>query len=116
MHRDENYKKLITSPRWARVRRAKVAMNPLCERCLAKGITTVAEEVHHKEPVQNGPNLYGMERLCYDMDNLESLCSDCHVEAHRELDSYSKHYKKKRAKAKTADFVSKFLKDGKGIG
>jgi len=52
---------------WRKVRRLKLRMNPLCERC-----GKIATVVHHKQEVADRPDL----RL--DIGNLESLCFGCH--------------------------------------
>jgi len=44
---------------------------PLCEICLAKGISEPAVEVHHRQSLRNGG-----ARL--DPDNLQALCVRCH--------------------------------------
>ena len=104
------YKKLITSPRWVKLRAEKVANNPLCERCLLDDITTPTEEVHHIRPVESAPDQHTMLLLCFDYNNLQSLCSKCHKAVHVELKSYTKEETQKRNKAKTDNFVAKFLK------
>ena len=58
---------------WGKVRKVKLERNPLCERCEAKGLTTEARLVHHKD--RNPHN--------NDMDNLESLCNACHELEHK---------------------------------
>ena len=104
------YKKLITSPRWVKLRAEKVANNPLCERCLLDDITTPTEEVHHIHPVESAPDRHTMLLLCFDYNNLQSLCSKCHKAVHIELKSYTKEETQKRNKEKTDNFVAKFLK------
>lgn len=104
------YKKLITSQKWAKLRTEKVAKNPLCERCLLDDITTPTQEVHHIRPVESAPDRNTMGILCFDYNNLQSLCSKCHKKAHVELQSYTKEETQKRNKAKTDNFVAKFLK------
>lgn len=104
------YKKLITSPRWVKLRAEKVANNPLCENCLLSDITTPTEEVHHIRPVESAPDQHTMLLLCFDYNNLQSLCSKCHKTVHIELKSYTKEETQKRNKAKTDNFVAKFLK------
>lgn len=46
--------------------------NWLCQECLRQGKVTTAREVHHKKELEEYPEL-GL-----DIDNLESLCHDCH--------------------------------------
>lgn len=71
---DKEYK----TARWIRLRRMKLNHNPLCERCQKKGIIKLAVLVHHIKPVKSGG-------VMYDMDNLMSLCHDCHILIHQEL-------------------------------
>jgi 5-methylcytosine-specific restriction protein A len=104
------YKKLIQSQRWVKLRALKVANNPLCERCLLDDITTPSEEVHHIRPVESAPDRHTMLLLCFDYNNLQSLCSKCHKAVHVELKSYTKEEAQKRNKEKTDNFVAKFLK------
>lgn len=104
------YKKLIQSQKWVKLRAEKVAKNPLCERCLMDDITTPTQEVHHVRPVETAPDKNTMELLCYDYNNLQSLCRSCHKTVHVELKSYTKEETQKRSKAKTDNFVAKFLK------
>lgn len=54
--------------------------HPLCERCLAKGLYTPAELVHHKKHITE-ENQYDQNILFSD-ENLESLCRKCHGEEH----------------------------------
>ena len=56
--------------RWRKVRRMKLARQPLCEECNRNGLVKQAQEVHHKMPIAQG----GSNRI----DNLESLCRSCH--------------------------------------
>lgn len=57
---------------WQKVRAAKLRQDPLCERCLAKGVIREAWGVHHKDrnPTNNAP------------ENLESICFECHEAEH----------------------------------
>ena len=61
--------------RWRKLRARKLADEPRCEPCLAKGLVTVATEVHHRTPISEGGGKYVW-------DNLESVCGDCQDEAH----------------------------------
>jgi 5-methylcytosine-specific restriction protein A len=57
---------------WARVRKHKLSIDPLCEDCLDEGTTTAASQVHHVLKVCDRPDL----RL--DLENLRALCASCH--------------------------------------
>jgi 5-methylcytosine-specific restriction protein A len=84
------YQKVYNTPRWKRLRAEKVANNPVCELCAAKGITRVVEEVHHLVPFEIDNDL----SLAYDYDNLISLCVECHKQLHMDLKGgrFSPHY------------------------
>lgn len=69
---------------WVNTReKYKQSVGNLCERCMAKGIITPAEIVHHKIPLTkdnvNDPN------ITLSWDNLEALCRKCHAEVHDEI-------------------------------
>ena len=106
------YRKLINSQRWVRLRRGKLSSDPLCERCLLADRTTPATEVHHLRPVETGRDRLEMESLCFDINNLQSLCHKCHKVAHSELRSYTKEEVQKRNKDRVHHFTDKFLKKG----
>lgn len=79
-----NYKKLIQSPRWSKVRCYYLSQHPRCEIC--GGLAT---EVHHIEPLDNFRNdLQMMEKMCFSESNLKSVCKDCHIKLHKELGKY----------------------------
>ena len=84
--------KIYNDSRWKHptkgVRILKLKQNPLCERCLRKideqhpnGIITAASQVHH---IISFWKFQGAERekYAYDIDNLESVCEQCHKELH----------------------------------
>lgn len=56
--------------RWRKVRRMKLARQPLCEACLEHGHTVAATDVHHIVAKRRG----GGDRDA----NLQSLCHSCH--------------------------------------
>ena len=103
------YRRLINSHRWVKLRAKKVSASPLCERCLEKGLTTPMDEVHHIVPIESAPDFETMKLLAYDIKNLQSLCRECHKEAHRELKSNSVKEIQRRNKKRTNNFVEKFL-------
>lgn len=57
---------------WRKVRRAKLAAEPLCEECRKQKRIRVATEVHHIRTIEEAPEL----RL--EWSNLMSLCKPCH--------------------------------------
>ena len=76
------YQAIYNTPRWKKLRKAKIKANPLCEECEKKGITTAVAEVHHRIPF----DINGIDyEIAYDYDNLVSLCVECHKEAHAKL-------------------------------
>lgn len=113
MNRTSNYKKLINSRKWNKLRAAKMQSNPLCEICSAAGIITPGIEVHHIKPIDTGANDTERTRLAYDMSNLQTLCHKCHIIAHVELQSKSAKQTQARNKAKRAGFVEMFLSEKK---
>lgn len=60
---------------WRVFRARYLKKHPLCVRCDAKGVTTVATDVHHKRKLVAHPELKFAE------ENLEALCHECHSEA-----------------------------------
>lgn len=66
-----------SSKRWARVRRAFLAKNPLCARCGAKGLIRAARIVHHNVERLSDP------KLAWAWSNFEALCSPCHTAHHK---------------------------------
>lgn len=68
------------STAWRKLRLAHIKTQPLCQRCLAKGIVKPADHVHHKEsPFRNGEVDW---TLLLDPANLESICAECHGVEH----------------------------------
>lgn len=55
---------------WRRLRRAKLARDPLCVQCERDGITTPAVEVDHIRPLNDGGD--------HSWGNLQSLCKTHH--------------------------------------
>ena len=66
---------------WRRLRRAALSRDHyVCQACLRNGTRPphTATEVHHKKPLEDFPE------LALDLDNLESLCWQCHEETKRQ--------------------------------
>ena len=78
---------------WRNLRKAQLMKQPLCELCLARGKTTLAIDVHHKDSFlnYNGQKRY---QMAYDPENLVSLCKQCHRFLHRNGTTYGLDLKK----------------------
>ena len=72
--------RLYRSERWRKLRKLKIAQNPVCERCARQGIYKSVEIVHHKEYVTD--QNYWKPEIFYNIDNLECLCRECHNKEH----------------------------------
>ena len=72
-----NFRQRGYTTAWDKVRAIKIKHNPLCERCEKKGIVTPAALVHHIVSLSKGGELSNI-------NNLMSLCVQCHDEIHRE--------------------------------
>ena len=82
MAKDKDYRQLINTARWRKLRARILTANPLCERCKEEGRITPATEVHHRTPVESALSRLGKEQLMFDPHNLLALCHDCHVKEH----------------------------------
>ena len=69
------------SKTWQRTREAYAkSRRHLCEVCLAKGVMTPAEIVHHK--IEITPENIGNPDITLNWDNLQCVCRECHAVAH----------------------------------
>ena len=73
---------IYNSARWRRLSAWKKSCDPLCEDCLAKGVTTPTEDVHHIVSFMSTDDPGLRLQLAYDFDNLLSLCDRCHQLRH----------------------------------
>ena len=67
-------RQFLHSTVWRKIRDAKLARDPLCERCMQGGRVEAAVLVHHKD----------RNELHNDPENHESLCNTCHEVEHKE--------------------------------
>lgn len=109
MAHDKDYIRLISSVRWRKLRRDKLAKMPICERCQQEGKITPATEVHHIRPVETALTLWQKQSLMFDEHNLLSLCHDCHRLIHKEMKQNSKEASKQREENRLEQFVQRFL-------
>lgn len=77
---DPNVAKKYKSKRWQKLRKQKLILDPFCERCLKKNIYSATYFIHHKEYVTD--KNYIDDSIFYNIDNLESLCKQCHNKEH----------------------------------
>ena len=77
---DPEIAKKYKSKKWQKFRKLKINISPFCERCLLDGIFTPARIVHHKEYITDLN--YMDDNIFYNLDNVESLCQDCHNKEH----------------------------------
>ena len=108
MSRDKRYQKLLNSKRWAEVKRIVwQRAGGLCERCKQEGFITAGVDCHHKVPVEsaNPDDPKAMERLAYDVNNIELLCVPCHIKRHQELRSHYAETVKERKELKRRRFL-----------
>lgn len=109
MSRDKDYRKMISSSQWLKLRRVILTEHPLCERCQADGLIAAATEVHHRRPVESGINREEMRRLMFNPDNLAALCHRCHVVVHIEMGRSGKVATRQRNNDKVAAIINKFF-------
>lgn len=98
MSHNKDYNRLIHSKSWDELRRRKLAdVGGICEECAKQGLTTVAQCVHHLQPVETAHTPEKMAELCFRYSNLQALCYECHSAIHAAERSHSKEAHKKRA-------------------
>ena len=100
MSRDPRYQRLLNSRRWFEVKKIVWQRSGgLCERCRREGIAagilpdgyiTPGVDCHHIKPVESAKTEQEMERLAYDVNNIELLCIPCHIKTHQEMHSHKK--------------------------
>lgn len=108
---DSDYRRLINTGEWRRLRHETLLRRPLCVRCETEGRVTAATEVHHTTPVHTGMNAAEKQRLMFSAANLEPLCHDCHVKAHIALGRSGSKYAKRKNESDAESFNRKFFGD-----
>lgn len=109
MAKDEEYRRLIQSATWRRLRHAVLSARPLCADCLDKGLAVPASEVHHTVPVESGCGPAEKRRLAYDPHNLRPLCHACHVAAHEALGRSGKEATRRKNAAQLESVKKRFF-------
>lgn len=75
---------------WTKLAQWYKKHHPFCERCEAMEKTTPATQVHHKIPFMKGITDEDKWKLLLDEDNLMSVCDQCHVDIHNEMNGRKK--------------------------
>ena len=113
MSRNKDYQRLLNSKRWKELRAWKLNTQPLCELCEAEGYVRSAIDVHHIVPVESARSPLEMEALCYNPNNLQSLCISCHVKVHKEMGKNKKQNVIERKDVALARWIAKH--EAKGV-
>lgn len=92
---NEKYSRFYASTQWRNVRKHKLMTNPMCEICESEGRMTRADMVHHYKHELREPIVGWEHRL--DLDNLQSVCYDCHNRIDHKHSNNSKQYKQRRS-------------------
>lgn len=109
MSKNADYNRMIQSKKWQELRKKKINASPICEDCNEKGIIEPATEVHHIVPVEAASSVASMEYLMFAVDNLRSLCHECHKNAHIRLASKKKENIQKNNQRVTERFRKRYL-------
>ena len=75
---------LYDTKQWKRLRNWYIMQHPLCEIHLKYGISKPAQDAHHMIPWSLGKTEDEQRKLCFDEDNLLSVCKACHNQLHSE--------------------------------
>ena len=103
---DPEYKTLIQSAQWRRLRNTYIVDHPWCEMCLQHKQRTPATEVHHRQEVTNGRTHAERYALCMNSHNLMALCHTCHISLHSRQQQTKKQ--EERHQSRLAAFKMKY--------
>lgn len=81
---------------WKRLRRMKLARDPLCEECASLGRHRAATECDHRIAVTKGG-------AALDIENLTSLCRTCHSRKTASMDGAFGNAKRERQRVRGCD-------------
>lgn len=86
----------MNSREWRELRAAKLASEPLCERCKAEGYVVSARCIHHIIPVESGRTDAECWELATRWSNLQSLCYQCHSDIHKYMGKSKNHVERSK--------------------
>lgn len=103
------YNGLMNRKEWRELRKRKLQEFPYCELHEERGMKVRATCVHHKKEVESAQTYEEMMRLCYDYDNLQALCNECHHRLHQAKGYNTRRAQKERKEAELARWVNRFI-------
>ena len=99
----------MNSKEWRQLRAIKLAQDPYCEECQAHGIYRLASVVHHKIEVESGLTPADCKRLAFDLNNLESVCPQCHREIHKNRKTWGRDNHQQRELERLSQWKARLM-------
>lgn len=106
MAHSRRYIELVGSMRWRRLRNSVISEHPVCQCCGRRA----SQCVHHIIPIESGVSDADMERLAYDVNNLQALCYDCHKQTHMNMRPCGKSIHRQREADRLEQWKSRIKK------
>ena len=100
---------IYNSREWKELRALKFRANPECEMCLAEGVVTPTQAIHHIHPIEESSTKEEMRKWAFMWSNLQSLCRYHHAKVHKEMGSNTKAKVAERAEARQARWKDSLL-------
>ena len=111
MSRDKRYQRLLNSKRWWEVKRIVwQRAKGLCEECQKQGIVRAGVDCHHIVPVETASSPQEMERLCFNPDNCQLLCIQCHSNIHKSMGKGTRKLANERARQRQERWADNIMK------
>ena len=90
MGKNTTYYRIINGTKWGKLSKAYREAHPYCEKCLERGIYTPVSGVHHIRPIGSARSMEEARQLAFDETNLMALCTPCHSQMHKQLNSHTR--------------------------
>ena len=110
MKRRTLYTRLMNRKEWKELRERKLKENPYCEFCEKEGAKIKATCIHHIKEVESGNTEEESIALCYDFENLVSLCEYHHHKLHNEKGYHTREAIMRRREAAFNRTINKLFK------
>ena len=99
----------MNSKEWRQLRAIKLAQDPYCEECQRHGIYRLASVVHHKIEVESGLTPADCKRLAFDLNNLGSVCPQCHREIHKNRKTWGRDNHQQRERERLSQWKARLM-------